>query len=74
MTTATALETFDIIRKSNTFHTYLCDDIYNIILFFLEKKYCHICYKWIGENKINACFMENTTLCFICRHRYKWPK
>jgi len=64
-----------IFKRYTQKNDLICDDVfYGIIMKYLEKTYCQKCYKWIGENKINVCFLNSGTYCFYCRHKSIYPK
>ncbi len=66
------IKIFELYSKKNNL---ICDDVFNdIIMKYLDKKYCKKCHLWIGEHKISVCFLKNCAYCFYCRHKNIYPK
>ena len=70
----TTLIIFDKYRQYK--EPYICNDVfYDIIMTYCKQHMCKICNKWISTKKgVWACYLNNTTLCFYCRHKTEWPR
>lgn len=70
-----ATKTISVFEHFVRTHEYVCDDVlYDVILPMCNKQRCMRCDKWVGSKKIFACYLPRQTLCFLCRHKAKWPK
>ena len=63
-----------LIEFQSQTYPYLCDDIITIIHYKIKHDFCKRCNKIIGTRNVNACFLNNYAVCFLCYHKCIWPK
>lgn len=74
MITMETINTFDTTVRQNNRLPYICNDIfYDVICKLLRREFCKSCNVWNSHHRISVCYFPDSSMCFYCRHRRKWP-